>query len=72
MNASAEGELEKLVTEKGSESISRDAEALFEVEGVEWQDPPPNTPEAKGLIERLDLTMKRERFLCKGLSPFQS
>ncbi len=63
MNASAEGEPEKLVTDKGSESITGDAEALLKVEGVEWQGPPPNTPEAKGLIERLDLTMKRERFL---------
>ena len=69
MNASAEGEPEKLVTDKGSESISRDAEALLKVEGVEWQGPPQNTPEAKGLIERLDLTMKRERFLWKGLRP---
>ena len=40
MNASAEGEPEKLVTDKGSESISRDAEALSKVEGPESQGPP--------------------------------
>jgi transposase InsO family protein len=60
MNAFGEGKSEKLVTDKGSEFISGDLQAPLEVEGMEWQGLPQNTPEARGLIERLNLTLKRE------------
>ena len=65
MNAFGQGKPEKLVTDKGSEFISGDLQALLKVEGVEWQGLPQNTPEARGLIERLNLTLKREWLLWK-------
>lgn len=65
MNAFGEGKPQKLVTDKGSEFISGDLQALLKVEGVEWQGLPQNTPEARGLIERLNLTLKREWLLWK-------
>jgi len=65
MNAFEEGKPEKLVTDKGSEFISGDLQALLKVEGVEWQGLPQNTAEARGLIEGLNLTLKREWLLWK-------
>ena len=37
MNAFGEGEPEKPVTDKGSEFIGGDLQALLKVQGVEWQ-----------------------------------
>jgi len=54
MSAFGEGKPKKLVTDKGSEFISGDLQALLEVEGV-----------TRGLIERLNLTLKREWLLWK-------
>jgi transposase InsO family protein len=65
MNAFGESKPEKLVTDKGSEFTSGDLQAFLELEGVEWQGLPQNTPEARGLIERLVLTLKREWLLWK-------
>ena len=65
MNAFEQGKPEKLVTDKGSEFINGDLQAMLQVEGVEWQGLPQNTPEAGGLIERLVLTLKRGWLLWK-------
>jgi transposase InsO family protein len=55
----------KLVTDKGSEFSAGDFQAFLSLEGVGWQGLPQNTPEARGLIERLVLTLKREWLLWK-------
>ena len=72
MNAFGGGKPEKLVTDKGSEFISGHLQALLKVAGVDWQGLPQNTPEARGLIERLNLTLKREWLLWKEPKTFVS
>lgn len=54
-----------LVTDKGSEFNCGELQALLETEKVDWKALPQNTPEARGLIERLILTLKREWLLWK-------
>lgn len=65
MNAFDGHKPEKLVRDKGSEFISGDFQGLLELQGVKWQGLPQNTPEARGLIERFILTLKREWLLWK-------
>ena len=60
MSAFGDSKAGKLVADRGLKFIYGDVPTLLKLEGVEWQGLPRNIPEARGLIERLSLTLKRE------------